>query len=56
MFVCVFSLAKLVSPPSVVKKIDWINNHWPEVLPEDWYVCNALYREHIYKGEGVSCY
>ncbi len=28
-------LEKLVDPPAVVKKIDWLNSHWPEKLPED---------------------
>ena len=28
-------LSKLVSPPTVVGEIDWINRHWPEDLPED---------------------
>jgi len=28
-------LSKLVSPPSVVRKLDWIERHWPETLPED---------------------
>ena len=24
-----------MSPPSLVRKIDWINNHWPDLLPDD---------------------
>ena len=28
-------LAKLVSPPAVVRQIDWIERHWPNSLPED---------------------
>ena len=29
------SLARLVTPPTVVRKIDWIETHWPDILPED---------------------
>lgn len=30
-----YRLSKMVSPPLTVRKIDWINCHWPEDLPED---------------------
>lgn len=28
-------LSHLVTPPSVVREIDWINVHWPDNVPED---------------------
>ena len=39
------NLAKLVTLSAVVRKIDWINNHWPEMLPEDRYIqtCTSAY-------------
>ena len=29
-----YRLSDLVSPPNVVREIDWINRHWPDNLPE----------------------
>ena len=32
---CVCRLSELVSPPNVVREMDWINRHWPDSLPEN---------------------
>ena len=47
---CVYRLSELVSPPTAVREMDWINVHWPNDLPEDYphtrpRVCSHL---HVY--------
>ena len=33
----------MVTPPTVVREMDWIEAHWPKDLPEDLYVCMCVY-------------
>ena len=32
----VYRLSELVSPPTAVTEMDWINRHWPDNLPDDY--------------------
>eukprot|EP00794_Sanderia_malayensis_P006232 gene6232-6948_t len=48
-------LAKLVSPPAVVREITWVENVWPKVLPEDSIHAMPLVQKYCLMGV-KDCY